>query len=318
MLAQRGSGLPPGAAIVPVTILTGFLGAGKTTLLNRVLTESHGARLAVIVNEFGELGVDGALVGDDASSVIELANGCVCCATRGQLLPSLYRLLADDRQLDGILIETSGLADPFPVVEELAHSTLADHARLDGVIAVIDALNFDRNLDSAEAAYQQIVGADILLVNKTDLVAADIPGRIAKGVRTLNAHARIVDCARCDVPLEILFDAPRASSCAAQRSIEVEHDQRHGGFASAVLAVDEPLSGDRLAAWLGDLPASVFRAKGFVRLQEADGVVEVSAVGTRYVLQPAPRDAAKAVTGLVVIGRAMPIADLRQSLAACA
>lgn len=186
------------------------------------------------------------------------------------------------------------------------------------MIAVIDALNFDRNLDSAEAAYQQIVGADILLVNKTDLVAADIPGRIAKGVRTLNAHARIVDCARCDVPLEILFDAPRASSRAAQRSIEVEHDQRHGGFASAVLAVDEPLSGDRLAAWLGDLPASVFRAKGFVRLQEADGVVEVSAVGTRYVLQPAPRDAAKAVTGLVVIGRAMPIADLRQSLAACA
>lgn len=309
-------GAPKNENIVPVTILTGFLGAGKTTLLNRVLYESHGRRLAVIVNEFGELGVDGALVAGAAGSVIELANGCICCATRGQLLSSVRQVLAGDIQLDGILIETSGLADPCPVMDELAHSSLSDHARLDGVIAVVDALNFDRNLDSAEAAYQQIVSADIILINKTDLVDADIPGRIEQGVRHLNAHARVAYCSKCDVPMDVLVGPGYRHGTPLRCSEPASH--QHDGFESIVLRIDRPVSPDRLSDWLGALPPSVFRAKGFLRLQGLPGLTEVSAVGTRYALEPAAGQPDDTVTGLVLIGRGMPADALGTSLESCA
>ena len=149
-------------ATIPVTLLTGFLGAGKTTLVNHLLTECHGRRLAVIVNEFGELGIDGALIAGAAGSVIELANGCICCATQGDLRRALQEVVSTREGLDGVLIETSGLADPGPVIRDLESIRFAQEIRLDGVVTVLDAENFDRNLDSAEAAFQQITYGDVL------------------------------------------------------------------------------------------------------------------------------------------------------------
>ena len=141
-----------------------------------MLTASHGKRLAVIVNEFRPLGIDAALIANANGSVIELANGCICCATQGDLYRSLQRLLETKGDLDGVLIEASGLADPGPVVQTLTMFRFAREIRLDGVVTVIDAENFDRNLESAEAAFHQITAADILLINKIDLVGEDIPG----------------------------------------------------------------------------------------------------------------------------------------------
>jgi G3E family GTPase len=295
--------------MTPLTLLTGFLGAGKTTILNRILTERHGRRVAVIVNEFGEIGIDGALVEGAQGGVVELANGCICCATRGQLLKSVHAVLEADPPPESILVETSGLADPFPVLSELAHSSLVERVEVDGVITVVDAENFDRNLDSAEAAFQQIVAADLLLVNKVDLVGADIPSLIERGVRVINDQAGILTCVAGDVPLPVLLGHRDVSPSESTQA----HD--HDDFESVALSPPRAVDRARLAAWLESLPPNVFRAKGFLRLAEPSQRVEVSAVGARHWLSPArERGPAEA---LVIIGRALDRAALESGLRNC-
>ncbi|SEP16715.1 GTPase, G3E family [Salinihabitans flavidus] len=296
--------------MIPLTLLTGFLGAGKTTLLNRVLSESHGSRMAVIVNEFGEVGIDGTLVEGAQGGVVELANGCLCCATRGQLLVAIHAVLQVAPPPDAILIETSGLADPFPVLSELAHSSLVEAVQVDGVITVVDAENFDRNLDSAEAAFQQITAADILLVNKTDLVELDIPGLIERGIRVLNPSARVLPCISGDVPLSVLIGAR-----TSEKPLPTETKHGHDNFESTVLDASLPFDPKRLEKWLGALPCDVFRTKGFVRVTPHRNRVTVSAVGTRYWLSPA--ESSNAVDRLIVIGQNLDRAKLQAGLDAC-
>ncbi len=295
--------------MTPLTLLTGFLGAGKTTLLNRILTESHGRRMAVIVNEFGEIGVDGALVKGAEGGVIELANGCLCCAMRGQLLKAVHTVLLARPAPEGILVETSGLADPFPVLSELAHSSLVEEVAVDGVITVVDAENFDRNLDSAEAAFQQIVAADFLLVNRIDLVGAEIPALIERGIRVLNPAARILTCVAGDVPLPVLI-GHRATDAPAPGTAH-----HHDDFESVALVPPEPVDPLRFSAWLEALPPNVFRAKGFVRLADAPAPLAVSTVGKRHNLAPA--DTADPGRILVLIGQALDRALLSSGLEAC-
>lgn len=295
--------------MTPLTLLTGFLGAGKTTILNRILTERHGRRIAVIVNEFGEIGIDGALVEGAEGGVVELANGCLCCATRGQLLKSVHAVLEASPPPESILVETSGLADPFPVLSELAHSSLVERVEVDGVITVVDAENFDRNLDSAEAAFQQIVAADLLLVNKVDLVGADVPPLIERGMRVINGHASILTCVAGGVPLPVLLGHREVVPSGDTHA----HD--HDDFESVALSPPPSVDRARLADWLEGLPPNVFRAKGFVHLAEPPQRVEVSAVGARHWLSPArkngPGDA------LVVIGRSLDRATLETGLKDC-
>lgn len=293
----------------PLTLLTGFLGAGKTTLLNRILTERHGRRIAVIVNEFGEIGIDGALVEGAEGGVVELANGCICCATRGQLLKSVHAVLGAAPPPEAILVETSGLADPFPVLSELAHSSLVERVDVDGVITVVDAANFDRNLDSAEAAFHQIVAADLLLVNKVDLVDPEIPALIERGVRVINDAASILTCVAGKVPLPVLLGH---RDVAPPGTVPV-HD--HGDFESVTLAPPPAVDHGRLAAWLEALPANVFRAKGFVRLADPPRRMQVSAVGARHAISPAREDGP--ADTLVVIGRALDRAMLETGLSKC-
>ena len=297
--------------MTPLTLLTGFLGAGKTTLLNRILTERHGRRIAVIVNEFGEVGIDGALVAGAAGDVVELANGCLCCATRGQLLKAVHAVLEAQPPAEAVLVETSGLADPFPVLSELAHSSLVERVEVDGVLTLVDADNFDRNLDSAEAAFQQIVAADILLVNKVDLVAPEIPGLIERGLRRVNARARVLPCVEGDVPLPVLVghSAPDRAETPAPAA------HHHDGFEAVTLTPPDRVDRARLAAWLEALPANVFRAKGFVRLAAPDTRVGVSAVGARHALSPA--ETAGPADALVVIGQALDRAALASGLEHC-
>ena len=190
---------------LPVTLLTGFLGAGKTTLVNHILSGSHGRKIGVIVNEFGELGIDAALITGASGSVIELANGCICCATQGDLCRSLCDIAAAGGQLEALLIETSGLADPEPVIAELQFGRVAAAFRLDGVITVIDAENFDRNLDYAEAAFQQIVSGDLLVINKVDLVAPESRSSSSKGFARLTRMVASLGAVQCDIPLDIVF-----------------------------------------------------------------------------------------------------------------
>jgi G3E family GTPase len=297
---------------IPVTVLTGFLGAGKTTLVNRLLRESHGRRIAVIVNEFGELGIDGAMITGATDGVIELANGCLCCMARGDLARALDELLAARAEVEAVLIETSGLADPIPVVADLERLRFVREVRVDGVITVIDADNFDRNLDNAEVAFQQITGGDILLINKVDLVESGIAALIETNVRRLNPHSRILATVGCEAPLDVLVGPARSRTPVPSAS------HSHNGFASVVLTLAEPVDADAFDQWLDALPATVFRVKGFVRLAGVAATCLVQCVGERRTLGAAPSGAEVSGAQLVVIGRELSAGELRKGLEACA
>jgi G3E family GTPase len=177
----------PEAAPIPVTVLTGYLGAGKTTVLNRVLSEEHGRKYAVIVNEFGEIGIDNELVVNADEEVFEMNNGCICCTVHGDLIRIIGNLLKRKGQLDGILIETTGLADPAPVAQTFfVDEEVRARAKLDSIVTVVDAKHLAARLEDSHETAEQIAFADTILVNKVDLVAADELAQIESRIRALN------------------------------------------------------------------------------------------------------------------------------------
>jgi G3E family GTPase len=188
---------------IPVTVLTGFLGAGKTTLLNRILTEKHGLRLAVIENEFGEVGVDHQLVVSSDEELLEMNNGCICCSVRGDLIRILGRLLKRKDRLDGILIETTGLANPGPVAQTFfTDDEMRGAFRLDAIVAVVDARHVSQHLDADDESVKQIAFADVILLNKTDLAAPADLEALEGRIRGINSVARITRTRNCEVPLD--------------------------------------------------------------------------------------------------------------------
>ncbi|MBL8952874.1 MAG: GTP-binding protein [Myxococcaceae bacterium] len=192
---------------IPVTVLTGFLGSGKTTLLNRILTEQHGRRIAVIENEFGEIGIDQALVIKADEEVFEMNNGCICCTVRGDLIRILGNLLKRRDRFDHVLVETTGLADPGPVAQTFfMDDELKDSFRLDGIITLVDAKHVSLHLEDSDECKQQIAFADVLVLNKTDLVSPEELDALERRVRSMNAMARVVRAHLAEVPLSQVLD----------------------------------------------------------------------------------------------------------------
>jgi G3E family GTPase len=276
---------------VPVTVITGFLGSGKTTLVNRILTENHGRRIAVIENEFGEVGIDDALVLDAEEEIFEMNNGCICCTVRGDLIRILGALMRRRDKFDQILIETTGLADPAPVAQTFfVDDEIRDRLRLDAIVTVVDAAHVLDHLDEVKPdgveneAVEQVAFADRMLLNKTDLVDEDRLTSVENRLRSINRGADIVRTQNAKVDLDQVldigaFDLQRVltDDPAFLEQDDHQHDQT---VSSVGFRIDGDVDVEKLNTWLGDLLSTkgvdIFRSKGILAL---DGQ------GRRYVFQ---------------------------------
>jgi G3E family GTPase len=216
---------------LPVTIITGFLGSGKTTLLNHVLTNQQGLKTAVLVNEFGEIGIDNELIVTTDENMVELSNGCICCTINNDLAEAVYKILEREDKIDYLVVETTGLADPLPVALTFLGTELRDLTRLDSIVTVVDCENFSLDLFNSEAAYSQIAYGDIILLNKVDLVDEADVDALEVRIREIKAGARILRTTKSQVPLPLilsvgLFETDKYFGSEATEQAH-DHDNEH-------------------------------------------------------------------------------------------
>ncbi|HEX3483834.1 MAG TPA: GTP-binding protein [Micropepsaceae bacterium] len=338
--------------LIPVTVLTGYLGAGKTTLLNRILSEDHGRRYAVIVNEFGEIGIDNELILNTDEELFEMNNGCICCTVRGDLIRTLHGLLSKDRNFDAIVVETTGLADPGPVAQTFfIDGFLRSKTELDSVTTVVDAKHVELRLADSREALEQIAFADQIVLNKTDLVGEEELRSVEAHLRRLNPMAPIHRAQRSNVKLETIlgrggFDLNRITElepeflnpghgeaghvhdehCAHDHDHDAHdaHDHTHDhGIKSISLKADRPMDRRKVARWLTDLVKNqgpdILRANGIIDVKDNERRLVFQAVHQILEgdLQREWRPGEPRYSRMVFIGRNLNEAELRSGFEAC-
>jgi G3E family GTPase len=343
---------------IPVTVLTGYLGAGKTTLLNRILSEPHGKKYAVIVNEFGEIGIDNELVVGADEEVFEMNNGCICCTVRGDLIRIIEGLMRRKGKFDAIIVETTGLADPAPVAQTFfVDENVGRKTKLDAVVTVADAKWLKERLKDAPEAKNQIAFADVILVNKTDLVSDGELRELEARIRGINPYAKLHRTQRSQIALdEVLgrnaFDLDRILDIepeflhAEDHGHDHDHDHdhhhhdhgdghhhhHHGGglkhyhdedMQSVALSTEKPLNPDKFFPWIQDLVAkdgpSILRCKGILNFK--DDPDRFVFQGVHMILdgdhQRPWKEGEKRDSRIVFIGRNLPEEKIRQGFESC-
>ena len=316
--------------LIPVTVLTGYLGAGKTTLLNRILTENHGRKYAVIINEFGELGVDNDLVVDTDEEVFEMNNGCICCTVRGDLIRIVGGLMKRRDKFDGIIIETTGLANPAPVAQTFfVDEGVKARTRLDAIVTVVDAKHLPARLADSHEAEDQIAFADVIVLNKTDLVTPEELDAVEARIKAINPHAIIHRTQRSQVPIDQVlnrgaFDLSRILAFEPG-FLDGDDDHEHNeDIASLSFELDRPIDPEKFNAWIGALlqeqGQDVLRTKGILNyagesrrfaFQAVHMVADGDFIGEW-------KDGDPRVSRIVFIGRKLNRPRLRRGFEGCA
>ncbi len=315
-------------AQIPVTVLTGYLGAGKTTLLNRILTEQHGHKYAVVINEFGELGVDNDLVVDTDEEVFQMNNGCICCTVRGDLIRILNGLMRRRGKFEGILIETTGLANPAPVAQTFfVDDEVRAKTRLDAIITVVDAKNLPARLADSHEAVDQIAFADVIVLNKVDLVGPAELEAVEGAIRKINHFARILPAEHAKVDIGTLlnrgaFDLKRILA-DHPKFLEDDSHEHNDDVYSISFELPRPVDPQKFNAWMSQVLAEhgqdLLRTKGILDYAGEDQRFAFQAVHMMAdgdFIGPWKKDE-KRLSRLVFIGRNMNRPQLRRGFEAC-
>ncbi len=327
---------------LPVTIITGFLGSGKTTLLNHILSNQDGVKTAVLVNEFGEIGIDNELIiaTDDDNTMVELSNGCVCCTINEDLINAVYKVLERQEKIDYMVVETTGLADPLPVAFTFLGTELRDLTRLDSIITLVDASNYSLDLFNSQAAYSQIVYGDMILLNKVDLVDDADVDLLEVKLRDVKKDARIMRTKNSQVSLPLilsvgLFESDKYFEVEEEKhSHEEEHHHHHehegehhhhhhsdhlenDGFSSLSFQSDRPFSLRKFQDFLDNqLSENIFRAKGIIWFQESQKRHVFHLSGKRFTIDDDDWKG-QPKNQLVLIGQELETDKLRSILENC-
>ncbi len=323
---------------IPITILCGFLGSGKTTLLNRILSQNGGLKTAVIVNEFGEIGIDNQLIEsvDELNGVVELNNGCICCTINADLMETVLRLLETrEGQIDYILIETTGLADPQPVAQTLWIPEIVERAFIDSIVTMVDAVNLPQAMEETPIAEAQIAFADFIVLNKVGAAKTKAVQRIEKQILALNPFARILKTNYAEIELNLILDVgvfqleEPTGEDAHDHEHEHEHDHDHDhehdhdhddaekGYASASFALDRPIKAQAFQTFLEQMPRTIFRAKGVLWFLGEDRRAHFNQVGSSVMMEWGAKWVDTAQSQIVFIGQELDEEALRKSLERC-